>query len=51
MKDMIKDTLILFVITLIAGTLLGFVNELTKEPIAAYEAEKKASACSEEDAV
>ncbi len=47
MKDMIKDTLILFVITLIAGTLLGFVNELTKEPIAAYEAEKKASACSE----
>ncbi len=47
MKDMIKDTLILFVITLIAGALLGFVNELTKEPIAAYEAEKKASACSE----
>lgn len=47
MKDMIKDTLILFVITLLAGALLGFVNELTKEPIATYEAEKKASACSE----
>ncbi len=47
MKDMIKDTLILFVITLIAGALLGFVNELTKEPIATYEAEKKSAACSE----
>ena len=34
MKYMIKDTLILFVITLVAGALLGFVNELTKEPIA-----------------
>ncbi len=47
MKQMIKDTLILFVITLIAGVLLGYVNELTKEPIAEYEAEKKATACSE----
>lgn len=47
MKQMIKDTLVLFVITLIAGALLGFVNELTKEPIAAYEADKKAIACSE----
>ena len=47
MKYMIKDTLILFVITLVAGALLGFVNELTKEPIARYEAEKKALACSE----
>lgn len=47
MTQMIKDTLILFVITLLAGALLGFVNELTKEPIAAYEAEKKAAACSE----
>ncbi len=47
MKQMIKDTLILFAITLIAGALLGFVNELTKEPIATYEAEKKAAACSE----
>lgn len=47
MKYMIKDTLILFVITLVAGALLGFVNELTKEPIARYEAQKKALACSE----
>lgn len=47
MTQMIKDTLILFAITLIAGALLGFVNELTKEPIAAYEAEKKVTACSE----
>ncbi|MBE5886876.1 MAG: FMN-binding protein [Lachnospiraceae bacterium] len=47
MKHLIKDTLILFVITLVAGGLLGFVNELTKEPIAEYEAEKKEIACSE----
>ena len=47
MKNMIKDTLILFVITLVAGVLLGFVNEVTKEPIARYEAEKKSLACSE----
>lgn len=47
MKTMIKDTLILFAITLVAGALLGFVNELTKEPIAKYEADKKASACGE----
>lgn len=47
MKTLIKDTLILFAITLVAGALLGFVNELTKEPIAQYEADKKASACGE----
>ncbi len=47
MKHLIKDTLILFTITLIAGGLLGFVNELTKEPIEEYEAEKKEIACSE----
>ncbi len=47
MKNLIKDTLILFAITLVAGVLLGFVNELTKEPIAEYEANKKAFACSE----
>ena len=47
MKQMIKDTLIIFVITLVAGVLLGFTNELTKEPIARYEAEKKIIACSE----
>lgn len=32
-KNMLKDTLILFVITLISGLTLGFVYELTKEPI------------------
>ncbi len=33
-KQMIKDSLILFAITLIAGLLLGGVYELTKNPIA-----------------
>ena len=33
MKGMIKDALILFAITLVAGLLLGVVNEVTKEPI------------------
>lgn len=37
----IKDSLILFVITLMAGLLLGYINQLTKEPIAAYENGKK----------
>lgn len=32
-KNMLKDALVLFVITLIAGLSLGFVYELTKEPI------------------
>lgn len=34
MKSMVKDALILFAITLVAGLLLGAVNEITKEPIA-----------------
>ncbi|MBR4966541.1 MAG: FMN-binding protein [Lachnospiraceae bacterium] len=46
-KGLLKDTLIIFVITLIAGGLLGFVNELTKEPIAIQEANAKAAACNE----
>ena len=37
MKHLIRDTFILFVITLVSGALLGFVNELTKDPIAQYE--------------
>lgn len=42
MKSIIKNTLILTAITLIAGVLLGFVYEITKEPIAmAQEAAKK----------
>jgi len=47
MKTLLKDTFILFVITLLAGALLGYVNELTKDPIAQYEADKKTFACSE----
>ena len=42
MKNMIKDALILFVITLVAGVLLGFVYELTKDP-RAEQAEKTKS--------
>lgn len=40
----IKDALILFAITVIAGLLLGGVNEVTKEPIAQQEELKKAEA-------
>lgn len=46
MKQMIKDTAILFAITLIAGLILGFVYNVTKTPIAQAEekAEKEAYA-------
>jgi Na+-translocating ferredoxin:NAD+ oxidoreductase subunit G len=37
MKNIIKDTFILTMITLIAGLGLGFVYEITKEPIAQQE--------------
>ena len=47
MKGMIKDTLIMFAITLIAGLLLGFTYELTKEPIAKQEQEASDRACAE----
>ncbi len=47
LKGLLKDTLIIFLITLIAGGLLGYVNELTKAPIAEQEAKAKAAACSE----
>lgn len=40
MKNIVKDALILFVITLVAGLLLGFVYEITEEP-RAEQAEKK----------
>ena len=33
-KSMIKNALILFAITLVAGVLLGVVYQVTKEPIA-----------------
>ena len=37
MKQMIKDTLILFAITLIAGCLLGLFYQVTQKPIAKQE--------------
>ena len=44
MKNIIKNTAILTVITLVAGVLLGYVYDITKEPIAqAKEAAKKAA--------
>lgn len=44
MKQMLKDTLILFVITLISGLALGAVYMLTKEPIEVQQEKKKAKA-------
>ncbi len=44
-KSMIKDALILFAITLAAGLLLGFVYDVTKEPIAQQKARAKEEAC------
>jgi len=46
-RNMLKDAGILFAITLIAGLLLGFVYELTKEPIAAQEVRAIVEACRE----
>ena len=45
MKGMIKDALILFAITLIAGLMLGVVNDITKEPTARQEQKAKTEAC------
>ena len=45
MKGMIKDALILFASTLIAGLMLGVVNDITKEPIAQQEQKAKNEAC------
>ena len=47
MKEMIKNTLILLIITVVAGSLLGFVNENTKDLIAAREEEDKKAAYKE----
>lgn len=44
-KNMWKDAGILFAITLIAGLLLGFVYELTKQPIQEKKAEEVQEAC------
>ena len=43
----LKDTAVIFGITLIAGILLGFVYELTKNPIAEMEKKAMADACNE----
>ncbi|MBR5509114.1 MAG: RnfABCDGE type electron transport complex subunit G [Lachnospiraceae bacterium] len=44
MNKIMKNTLILTVITLVAGLLLGFVHDITLEPIAKQEALAKAQA-------
>ena len=43
-RKIIKDSMILFVITLISGLLLGLAYEVTKGPIAARELEQKKAA-------
>jgi electron transport complex protein RnfG len=43
-KSMLKDALILFLITVVAGLLLGIVYNVTKEPIAQQEAKAKIEA-------
>lgn len=44
-KEMLKEANILFLITLIAGLVLGFVYELTKEPIRLQEEKAIQEAC------
>lgn len=44
MKKIMKDTLALFIITLVAGLALGFVYKITKDPIAAQNEKAKISA-------
>ncbi len=44
---LLKDTAVIFAITLVAGILLGFVYELTKDPIEKQEVQAKADACGE----
>ena len=47
MKEMMKNTAILLVITVVAGLVLGLVYQITKDPIAEQEARKKQEACQE----
>lgn len=47
MNKIIKDALILFAITLVAGVLLGGVYEITKDPIAAQNEKAKQEAYKE----
>lgn len=44
-RSMLKDALILFAITLIAGLVLGFVYELTKDPIRIQQEKQIQEAC------
>lgn len=45
MKEMMKNTMILLVITILSGLLLGIVYQVTKEPIAEQELKAKQEAC------
>ncbi len=47
MKSIIKDALILFAITAVAGILLAVVNEITKDPIEAQKRAAVEAACKE----
>ena len=47
MKEMIKNTAILLIITVVAGLVLGLVYQVTKDTIAEQEARKKKEACQE----
>ena len=47
MKEIIKNMLILFAITLVVGVLLGLVYEITEEPIAVQEEKAKQEAYAE----
>lgn len=47
MKNILKDALILFLITAGAGVLLAVVNEMTRDPIAEQKAAAVATACRE----
>ena len=47
MNRILKNTLILTAITVVSGLLLGFVYELTKEPIARQEELAKTEAYAE----
>ena len=47
MNKIVKDALILFAITLVAGVLLGFVYDITKDPIAAQNEKAKQEAYKE----
>ncbi len=46
-RSMFKDTAIMFAITILAGLILGFVYEITKEPIILQKEKKISKACQE----